>query len=67
MKQSVKNGRELQYESEKRYLQTEKGKLARKKATAKSQCKKFILEFAELKDLDQVQQWLDAKRETLTR
>ena len=67
MKETLKNGRELQYESQKRYFKTEKGKLAKAKANAKTNCKRFILEFAELKDLNQVQEWLDAKRDQLTK
>lgn len=39
----------------KRYLATEKGKEARKKTVAKSQTKKFVKEFANLEELEELQ------------
>ncbi|CAL7893154.1 DFRP-C domain-containing protein [Fusobacterium necrophorum subsp. funduliforme] len=39
----------------KRYLATEKGKEARKKTVAKSQAKKFVKEFANLEELEELQ------------
>ncbi|KYL02761.1 hypothetical protein, partial [Fusobacterium necrophorum] len=42
----------------KRYLATEKGKEARKKTVAKSQAKKFVKEFANLEELEELQKIL---------
>lgn len=42
----------------KRYLATEKGKEARKKTVAKSQTKKFVKEFANLEELEELQKIL---------
>ena len=49
----------------KRYLATEKGKEARKKTVAKSQAKKFVKEFANLGELEELQNLIKKEREEM--
>ncbi|MDK4481668.1 hypothetical protein MWG07_09390 [Fusobacterium necrophorum] len=49
----------------KRYLATEKGKEARKKTVAKSQAKKFVKEFANLEELEELQNLIKKEREEM--
>lgn len=49
----------------KRYLATEKGKEARKKTVAKSQAKKFVKEFANLKELEELKTIIEKEREEM--
>ena len=50
--------KKIYYEANNRYKHTEKGKEAQKKAVAKSQTKKFILELANNNDIETVENWI---------
>lgn len=50
-----------QYEREKRYLQTEKGKFARQKANSKNATKRFISKYAQFGELKEVERMLKNK------
>ena len=50
--------KKIYYEANNRYKHTEKGKEPQKKAVAKSQTKKFILELANNDDIKTVESWI---------
>ena len=52
-----------QYEREKRYLQTEKGRYARQRANAKNGGKRFINKYADFTELKQVERMVKNKIE----
>lgn len=56
---------EQQNEATKRYLATEKGKEARKRTVAKSQAKKFIREFANWEELEELETLIQERKKNI--
>ena len=56
---------EQQNEANKRYRATEKGKQVQKKATAKSQAKKYINEYASLEELEEISSLIEERKKIL--
>lgn len=57
--------KEQQNEAHRRYRSTEEGKLKTKRNVAKSQTKKFIIEFSTLEDLEMIEELIKNRKEFL--
>lgn len=57
--------KEQRNEAQKKYLNTDKGKEAQRKAVSKSHTKKFIKEMATFEELEELEEMIESRKENL--